>query len=489
MKKFYAIVLSCLLLASMASAQATVTIRQIQYATNGISPYLGDTVTTSGIVTAHDVTSFWIQDSSKAWNGLYVYSTSAGGQVSVGDRITITGQIDEFNGLTEMKNVTNVNVVSSGNALPAPLLLTTTVSGSEPYESVLVRVKATCTNPSSGFGQWVLNDGSGPVFVDDLIIAYTPTLNCKYTVTGPMYYSFSEWKIQIRDTTADVVKDSCGGGSGNPGDTTTIYKIQYTTATSGDSPLKDQNVTVWGTVTCLDGGGYWIQDSSKAWNGIYVFDGNNTPSPGDNVWVKGKAVEFFNYTEINATSLNTVSSGNPLPAPVSVSTAAANQEMFEGVRIQVTNATCTNDQVASNFGQWELNDGTGAILIDDLMFAYTPTAGLKYTVTGPLLYSFSEWKIEPCGAADVEVFVGIDDDQRVAGLNIFPNPAQNQLQVSFDGSNGVAQVTLFNLVGQQMMQTHAANQTTLDVSALPRGMYMLQVTAGEKSSTQRIVLR
>lgn len=85
-----------------------VSIYDIQYATGSPadSPYDGQVVTTSGIVTARilngpDSAAYFIQDGTGAWNGVYVYDTDAA--VEIGDSVVVTGEVDEYFNLTEIK--------------------------------------------------------------------------------------------------------------------------------------------------------------------------------------------------------------------------------------------------------------------------------------------------------------------------------------------------------------------------------------------------
>jgi predicted extracellular nuclease len=105
------------------------------------TPFAGQTVTTSGIVTLLKTGSntggaangFFLQapDASadadpNTSEGIFVF-TSAVPAVAVGDAVTVTGTAVEFNGLTELSPVSNVSVSSTGNALPTPVTLTTTI--------------------------------------------------------------------------------------------------------------------------------------------------------------------------------------------------------------------------------------------------------------------------------------------------------------------------------------------------------------------------
>lgn len=97
------------------------------------SPFIGAIVTTNAnIVTAVGTNRFAMQtpdaradadpDTS---NGIIVFTGAAPG-VAVGDLVDVTGEVIEFFGLTEFSNSPTVTVISSGNPLPAPVVLDAT---------------------------------------------------------------------------------------------------------------------------------------------------------------------------------------------------------------------------------------------------------------------------------------------------------------------------------------------------------------------------
>ena len=177
-------------------------IYNIQLATTApfASTYNNQVVSTGGIVTAVKSPGYWLQSGNGPWSGIYVFDSITAAQVTMGDSVTMNALVIEYNTLTELKNVANFVKVSSGNAMPQFTVITTGDANTEPYESVLIQCQsAKCTNPNSGFGQWKIYNAGDTVFVDDLMYTYnTPMLNSNYNVSGPLYYSFGEWKIEPR---------------------------------------------------------------------------------------------------------------------------------------------------------------------------------------------------------------------------------------------------------------------------------------------------
>jgi len=102
------------------------TVYDIQYTTiagDGTYPSLlvGQTVTVTGIVTAAGVSgyddNFFISSTTGgAWNGIYVYYAST--DVSVGDEVEVTGDVQEYSGYTELAYASNVTILSTGNEVP-----------------------------------------------------------------------------------------------------------------------------------------------------------------------------------------------------------------------------------------------------------------------------------------------------------------------------------------------------------------------------------
>ncbi|MFL2588897.1 MAG: choice-of-anchor J domain-containing protein [Parvicellaceae bacterium] len=178
----------------------TVSIYDIQFNnnTNGASNYEGSQVYTGGIVTAvRDDSSFYLTSGSGAWTGVYVYSNDY--LLFEGDSVVLDAEVDEYYELTELKNVNNLQVISTGNIF-SPNYCNTAAADSEEFEGCFVEVSnAICNNDNAGFGEWIVNDGSGDLIIDDLFYAFTPILNQSYTVRGVVTFSYGAFKLLPRN--------------------------------------------------------------------------------------------------------------------------------------------------------------------------------------------------------------------------------------------------------------------------------------------------
>jgi hypothetical protein len=124
---------------------------------NGNTLFLGQTFTVTGVLTSNFPIStgsrFTIQDGT---GGIMVFGAPiyCGG---LGDLVTATGKIIQYNGVLELSSPLSITLVSSGHPQPVPLVLTLAeVNGSfgadycEPNESRLVQVRSVVIRSSTG---------------------------------------------------------------------------------------------------------------------------------------------------------------------------------------------------------------------------------------------------------------------------------------------------------------------------------------------------
>jgi hypothetical protein len=217
-----------------------VNIRDVQYSPfgGGYSGYTNYNVTLNGVVTSdtsdikgYGTTSFlrsYIQDGQGPWSGIeFSFGGSLGTELlnlKRGDLVSLTGTIQESFGVTIINNVTAYNVISSGNDLPAPHIITTGEIGlggdgevtKEQWESVLVEydnpvITSINADGGSNFGEILVSDGTGDtrVELEDGNNSYHNGSGEPGTILvqlgahfqkliGVMYYSFSNYKLVPR---------------------------------------------------------------------------------------------------------------------------------------------------------------------------------------------------------------------------------------------------------------------------------------------------
>lgn len=201
------LLLTLLILCGAANASSandiplSLSIYDIQYTDDpsGDSPYTGQEVTISGIVTGTFFTGYFIAEAPGPWQAIFVFSNRNGPQI--GDEVRVTGTVSEFYGLTELTEVTDFQRLSAGHN-PTPLILDVQSIPQEQYESALIQVKDITVSSLEDYGEWVISAAGATIHCDDMNdYVYFPQVGDQLNaVTGNLTYNFGEFKIQPRKT-------------------------------------------------------------------------------------------------------------------------------------------------------------------------------------------------------------------------------------------------------------------------------------------------
>ncbi len=236
MKKILFVVLLVITVAMSAT-----TIYDIQYTTDAgndgtyPSPMAGQEVTVEGVVTAIGAneyqgnTKFFISDvTGGAWNGVYVYDWDT--PVQIGDMVTVTGEVTEYYGVTEL-TYCDVNVMSSGNVTPSPIIITTgqmsAGESAESYEGCLVKVmNVAVTSEADDYGKFSINDNTGECKVNDLFDVYPePSMGDNYSyIMGMGHYDYGDYTIEPRTSDDWALSTPVSNSSKSWGKIKSIYK-------------------------------------------------------------------------------------------------------------------------------------------------------------------------------------------------------------------------------------------------------------------------
>ncbi len=191
-----------------------VSIYDIQYTiipgNNGTypSPLAGDIVIVGGIVTAtgfNGVNYFISSPNGGPWNGIFIYDDNYAPEI--GDSILFQGLVQEYNGATEIKNVSNFEIISSGNPLPPPASISTGDAFSEEaYEGVFIELNhLDVTQTFDDWGEWQVDDGSGPCIISDGLFSlyekkYPLISGYKFSsIKGLITYQWNDFRVHPRN--------------------------------------------------------------------------------------------------------------------------------------------------------------------------------------------------------------------------------------------------------------------------------------------------
>jgi len=386
------------------------------------SSFIGREVRVLGVVTASTgifgLNRTYVEDQNGGpWSGIAVWDNNGDFYAEQGDYVRVIGVVSETDGLTEIL-VNAYNISSSTIPFPAIEHLSTSdiTSGSstaESYESVLVQVNnVTIIDDSLGDGEWLVDDGSGACRIDDEaanLLYQVPEIGTEISsITGVLNYSNNNFKIEPRYR-SDIAD----------GDTSSLYtisQIQQNTTLLGDT------VTVSGIVTAATGiyhpnKTFMEEPDGGPFSGILLYDSTATlfAGEGDELRIIGEVFEDEGMTGILIINHEILSKENPLPVAEVVNTAdissdSENAEFYESVLVQINDIYVSDDNLGN--GEWEVNNIEGACegkrefcRIDDdsevLSYEVPPTGTPFSSITGILVYSNNNYKLEPRYRSDI----------------------------------------------------------------------------------------
>lgn len=89
--------------------------------------------------------------------------------------------------------------------------------------------------------------------------------------------------------------------------------------------------------------------------------------------------------------------------------------------------------------------------------------------------------------------VGIKEEELLLKVNLFPNPAKNELNFSFDANNEDVQLVVYDVSGRKINSyNYFANgnesfKGTIDVSSYTNGLYLCKFLIGNKQITRKFI--
>lgn len=342
---------------------------------------------------------FFVQDAGGGANsGIYVWSYDGVGDIFAepGDEVTITGTPTDYYGWTEFA-VESVEITGTGT-IPAPVDLGdgSAVTDWDPYESVLVSLTAQDVSSINEYGTGTLSpattDPDAPFTLDNGFYDYDVMCGATYpSVTGVVFFSYSAYSINPRDTSdlttpelgatvdatcAEIQAGVCGAVS--------VYDVVVTSETWSDE----------------DGEHFFVQDEGGGeWTGLTVVVSSGTPNVhiGDTISATGATTELFGLTQLVLASADDIEvTGSSTPVSTVLTEIPTDYESWESCLITMTGVDVTSDE---SYGEVTTSWG---VSVDDTFYAFDAVNGDHWdSVTGPVTYSYSTWKIEPRDASDL----------------------------------------------------------------------------------------
>ncbi|MBI5964088.1 MAG: ExeM/NucH family extracellular endonuclease [Chloroflexi bacterium] len=326
---------------------------------NGVTILEGNSSTTFD-VTVNGDTTFEVDETFNV-----TLSNVTGANISNG---TGVGTIQNDDAAPANLSINDVTV-AEGNSGTTTFGFVVTLDAPAPLSGVTFDIATSDDTATIANSDYVLNSVTGAT-----IASGNTTYNFDVTVNGDWDNEANEsFNVTVSNVSGAVVTDGAGVGTITNDDpaVTPIYTIQGT----GDTALSGTHTTMGVVVGDYEGGvspqirGFYIQDQTGDANpatsdGLFIYNGSiNSVSLGDLVRVTGTVSEYQGQTQISATSISVLSSGNTiLPTDISLPFAsAAAEEQYEGMLVRVPQTLyVTEIYQLGRFGQITMS-GTGKL--------------------------------------------------------------------------------------------------------------------------------
>ncbi len=169
-----------------------------------------------------------------------------------------------------------------------------------------------------------------------------------------------------------------------------------------------------GTTASTAPDAFWVSEPEGGpWSGVFVYapDSEVAVQPGDLVNLRGLVDEYYDNTELVATSVAVVSSANPLPPPSVVTTDEVAQggtdcERWEGAVVRLVDVVIANPD--AGYGDFSVRPATGegrelkvSPKFEDHYYL-VKAAGLAFSrLDGVLDYTYNEFRLQPRSCDDL----------------------------------------------------------------------------------------
>ncbi len=386
----------------------------------------GGRTVAEGIVTRVEADGAYVQDDTGAF---FVFDSDFAGQASRGDSVRVDGEVGYFNGLFQVSDVSNgpqTEVLSSGNALPAPqeVSLGEVVNNGEEYESELIRVE----NFAIDAGGDQTFQGGVP---DGLYDISTQDASSTLLVTGGS--GLVGESIPDRGTFQGVLGqfNGEGGGGDEPDEGYQLLGIDaediedaVTPATVAEARANvGSTFQIDATVTRAFGDFVRIQDDSgptgasalyiRQTSGSFKDDvQNGTIQPGTQLRVIGTIGEFNGNVQINEGDLASYTvqgQGNvPEPQNVTLQEISANGEDYEGELVRVAGLEFPSASGSfSGSASYDVSDPSGTLTFRvqsdaESQVADEPIPTDRFTYTGVVGEYRGSYQLIPIQPSDID---------------------------------------------------------------------------------------
>jgi hypothetical protein len=116
-------------------------------------------------------------------------------------------------------------------------------------------------------------------------------------------------------------------------------------------------------------------------------------------------------------------------------------------------------------------------------------SGQFASITLPNLNSGLAWdtsNLLTAGTIKVTTITAITSPVENYAVHIYPNPASDFIVIELSGAS-TAKVEILNLTGNRVLSQEILSSGKMDITTLPKGLYLLRVNIGGEVHTEEII--
>lgn len=307
-------------------------------------------------------------------------------------------------------------------------------------------------------------------------------------------------------TVALELVDNGGASLPNPAtasvtfDVTTIAQVSNITALRAGTTGEFYELTGEAVISYIVTEGTrnqkYIQDGDA---GILIDDTAGTLSTSFNIGdgitgLKGQLTEYAGTLQFvpseNVASAS--STGNTLtPIVVSAAELITNGETYESRLITLNNVTFEDTGVFADNTNYNVADGSDVTVCrvafgdEDIIGTAIPTTASSITGLGGEFNG--TYQIFPRYASDISAPLSVNGFN-ASKFSLFPNPTNTGFVNITSNNDGDMSVEVFDILGKRVKNQTLTN-STLNVSSLKAGVYILKITQNNATTTKKLVIK
>jgi endonuclease I len=192
----------------------------------------------------------------------------------------------------------------------------------------------------------------------------------------------------------------------------------------------------------------------------------------------------------------TLNSGSKFTIVNSAIALSCYSKSSANISTTATELTFNGNDAVGLFKNGVLIDIIGTFNGGTANFAADVTLRRKSTITSPsttfnLSTQWDSFTTDSCTNLGSKMSTkGVKEDvvSDSNGISLYPNPSNGNFTVYYNNSNKAYSIEIFSLLGQPIFEKENINQSSVSISNIPKGIYLLKISDDSKSVNKKIII-